>query len=105
MGPGVKWTQCMDNQSDIVCRGKLANAFFTVSNERSQLFGLVNWQKAREEGEAFSSEFQMGSSEMFTFLLFSFFSETENGPNANPNVYFMRFLIAQKKKEDKLLNI
>ena len=48
-----------------------------------------------EEGEAFSSEFQMGSSEMFTFLLFSFFSETENGPNANPNVYTRIVLSSQ----------
>ena len=66
-----------------------------------------------EEGEAFSSEFQMGSSEMFTFLLFSFFSETENGPNANPNVYTRIVLSSQllyaffsrKRKKIKLLNI
>ena len=37
--------------------------------------------------------------------VFPFYLFRENGPNANPNVYFMRFLIAQKKKEDKLLNI
>ena len=44
-------------------------------------------------------------SDGFVGDVFPFYLFRENGPNANPNVYFMRFLIAQKKKEDKLLNI